>query len=124
MLRLKIDLEFRRQLREIRTGRSQIPLFSHTTDVRGGSSLGVSVDGNGYPISNSSQKTWQPLPYRFVCSDRCLDEISVHDVFENDSEDLPVFPPYISKEEKERLEQLRLAEEEAKCPTCKMPGAF
>ncbi|CAD6448806.1 b0dd9802-009d-4c6c-a18f-d0a4bb4da8d4 [Sclerotinia trifoliorum] len=124
MLRLKIDLEFRRQLREIRTGRSQIPLFSHTTDVRSGSSLSLSVDENGHPISNSSQKTWPPLPYRFVCSDSCRDGISVHDVFENNLEDLPVFPPYISKEEQERLEQLRLAEEEAKCPTYKMPGAF
>ncbi|ESZ97746.1 hypothetical protein SBOR_1871 [Sclerotinia borealis F-4128] len=98
MFRLKIDLEFRRQLREIRTGRVQISPYSHVTGSQ--------------------------LPYRFVCSDACIDGISIHDVFENDSEDLPSFPPYVSKEEKKRTEQLRLEEKEATCPTYTMPGAF
>ncbi|KAM0157904.1 hypothetical protein ACHAQE_002159 [Botrytis cinerea] len=124
MYRVKIDLEFRRQLREIRTGRAQMPSSSHIISAKDGSILTAIIDESGGPIPNSQGKTWPPLPYRFVCSDRCLDRVSVHDVFENDLEDLPVFPPYVSEEERLRLERLRLAEEEAKCPTYTMPGAF
>ncbi|KAF7861665.1 uncharacterized protein EAF02_010619 [Botrytis sinoallii] len=124
MYRVKIDLEFRRQLREIRTGRAQMPHSSHTRSEKDGSTWTVIADENGNPLPNSQRKIWPPLTYRFVCSDKCKDGISVHDVFENDSEDLPVFPIYVSKEERQRLEQLRLAEEEAKCPTYTMPGAF
>ncbi|KAI9649748.1 hypothetical protein NHQ30_002329 [Ciborinia camelliae] len=105
MFRLKIDLEFRRQLREIRTGRSQIPVYSHITDAKGSSSLSLTVD------DDSLHQTT-----------KCQDGISIHDALENDSEDLPSFPPYISQEEKKRIEELRLAEEEAKCPTYTMPA--
>ncbi|TGO63122.1 hypothetical protein BCON_0015g00510 [Botryotinia convoluta] len=124
MMRLNIDLEFRRQLREIRTGRAHTPSPSHTKAAKDGSTLTVIVDENGNLIPNSQRKIWAPLPYRFVCSDGCKDGISVHDVFENDSEDLPAFPIYVSEEERLCLEHLRLEEEEAKCPTYTMPGAF
>ncbi|KAF7945640.1 uncharacterized protein EAE97_004678 [Botrytis byssoidea] len=124
MMRLKIDLEFRRQLREIRTGRAYTPSSSHTKAAEDGSTWTVMVDESENTIPNSQRKTWPPLPYRFVCSDKCKDGISVHDVFENDLEDSPVFPIYVSEEEKVRLEHLRLAEEEVKCPTYTMPGAF
>ncbi|KAF7947473.1 hypothetical protein EAE96_008560 [Botrytis aclada] len=124
MMRLKIDLKFRRQLREIRTGRAHMPSPSHTKAAKDGSTLNVIVDENGNIIPKSQRKIWSPLPYRFVCSDKCKDGISVHDAFENDSEDLPAFPIYVSEEERVRLEHLRLAEEEAKCPTYTMPGSF
>ncbi|TGO37875.1 hypothetical protein BHYA_0087g00340 [Botrytis hyacinthi] len=124
MMRLKIDLEFRRQLREIRTGRAYTPSFSHTKAAEDGSTWTVIIDESGNTFPNSQRKIWPPLPYRFVCSDKCKDGISAHDVFENDLEDLPVFPIYVSKEERLRLENLRLAEEEAKCPTYTMPGTF
>lgn len=123
MSRLKIDLEFRRQLREIRTGRTRRPAYSHNTNAGVSSLLSSSVDKVGELDTVCQEKSWS-LPYRFVCSDKCRDGISVHDVFENEMEDLPKFPPYISKEEKERLERSSLAEEEASCPTYTMPGAF
>ncbi|KAF7908820.1 hypothetical protein EAE99_011690 [Botrytis elliptica] len=124
MMRLKIYLEFRRQLRGIRTGRAYTHFSSHTKAVEDGSTWTVIVDESGNTLPNSQRKIWPPLLYRFVCSDKCKDGISAHDVFENDSEDLPVFPMYVSEEERLRLEHLRLAEEEAKCPTHTMPGAF
>ncbi|QSZ30252.1 hypothetical protein DSL72_004774 [Monilinia vaccinii-corymbosi] len=96
MFRLKIDLEFRGQVREIRTGYAQMRASLYITDARPGS-----------PLSS-------PLPYHFVFSDRYRDGISVHDIFESDSECLPILLPYLSEDEKKRLEELRLAEEEAK----------
>lgn len=62
------------------------------------------------------------FPYRFVCQIKCEDYLRV--AWEDEGLAPLDFPRYISKEERHRLRQLRLAEEEAKCPTHTMPGAF
>ena len=62
------------------------------------------------------------LPCRFVCQIICEDNLRV--AWEDESVEPPNIPPYIPEEERNRLKQLRLAEEEAKCPTYTMPGAF
>lgn len=85
----KVDLEWRRKLRYMRT---KEPLIL------------------------------DPLPYRIVCPRNCEDGICVAWEFENSEP--PNFPPYVPKDERIRLEQLRLLEEEARCPTYFMPGAF
>ncbi|KAF7860350.1 hypothetical protein EAF04_008477 [Stromatinia cepivora] len=115
----KVDLEWRRKLRSIRTGKAQ-DIVDRCSALAGtiGVRHGIIVRTNG----NGAESSFDPLPYRIVCPRKCEDGVCVAWEFENFEP--PNFPPYIPKEERKRLELLRLLEEEAECPTYTMPGAF
>ncbi|EDN92350.1 predicted protein [Sclerotinia sclerotiorum 1980 UF-70] len=115
----KVDLEWRRKLRAIRTGKAHDILDDCSALV---GKVGVRYDITDRTNGNGVESALDPLPYRIVCPRKCEDGICVAWEFENFEP--PSLPPYIPKEERKRLERLRLLEEEAKCPTYTMPGAF
>lgn len=115
----KVDLEWRRKLRAIRTGKAHDILDDCSALV---GKVGVRYDITDRTNGNGVESALDPLPYRIVCPRKCKDGICVAWEFENFEP--PSLPPYIPKEERKRLERLRLLEEEAKCPTYTMPGAF
>ncbi|KAF7945639.1 uncharacterized protein EAE97_004677 [Botrytis byssoidea] len=114
----KVDLEWRRTLRSIRTGKKDVQIVDHDSSLAGEISATI-IDRTD---KNTTETSFDPLPYRLVCPNDCEDGVCV--AWEYEGFEPPSFPPYIPKEERERLRQLRLAEEEAKCPTYNMPGAF
>ncbi|KAK6600409.1 hypothetical protein H4I96_07735 [Botrytis cinerea] len=162
----KVDLEWRRTLRSIRTGKKNMKVVDHNLSLAGETDANIiggtnknttetdfvelisafkstqmmefvtvsSIDFDFHvnsDILNLTQMDMKlhtdavsidPLPYRLVCPQKCGDGVCV--AWEYEGFEQPNFPPFISKEERERLRQLRLAEEEAKCPTYTMPGAF
>ncbi|KAK8905073.1 hypothetical protein QC760_006274 [Botrytis cinerea] len=114
----KVDLEWRRTLRSIRTGKKNMKVVDHNLSLAGETDANI-IGGTN---KNTTETDFDPLPYRLVCPQKCGDGVCV--AWEYEGFEQPNFPPFISKEERERLRQLRLAEEEAKCPTYTMPGAF
>ncbi|EMR87911.1 hypothetical protein ACHAPC_002877 [Botrytis cinerea] len=114
----KVDLEWRRILRLIRTRKYHLEIVDNDPLLTG------EKDANTIDLTdkNATETSSDPLPCRFVCQTRCEDGFRV--AWEDESVEPPNIPPHIPKEERNRLKQLRLAEEEAKCPTYTMPGAF
>ncbi|TGO13635.1 hypothetical protein BTUL_0066g00240 [Botrytis tulipae] len=115
---LKVDLEWRRILRLIRTGKNHLAIVNNDP-LLAGEKVADTIDRTDKDASETSSDS---LPYRFVCSTRCEDNLRV--AWEDEGLAPLNLPRYIPKEERDRLRQLRLAEEEAKCPTHTMPGAF
>ncbi|KAI9649747.1 hypothetical protein NHQ30_002328 [Ciborinia camelliae] len=119
----KVDLEWRCLLRSIRTGKHRGQSLE-TNSAPEGTKL---VD-EGFDISDNIEENVkrisheEVLPYRIVCSKKCEDGVCV--AWECEDFGPSNFPPYIPPKERKRLEQLRLLEEEAQCPTYTMPGAF
>ncbi|KAF7921602.1 uncharacterized protein EAE98_008449 [Botrytis deweyae] len=114
----KVDLEWRRTLRSIRTGKKNAQIVDHDSSLAG--EIGATIIDR--TDKNTTETSFDSLPYRLVCPYDCEDGVCV--AWEYEGCEPPNFPPYIPKEERDRLRQLRLAEEEAKCPTYTMPGAF
>ncbi|TGO24656.1 hypothetical protein BPAE_0098g00220 [Botrytis paeoniae] len=114
----KVDLEWRRILRLIRTGKNHVAIVNNDP-LLAGEKGADSIDRTDKDASETSSDS---LPYRFICQTRCEDDLRV--AWEDEGLAPLNFPQYIPKEERRRLKQLRLAEEEAKCPTYTMPGAF
>ncbi|KAF7947472.1 hypothetical protein EAE96_008559 [Botrytis aclada] len=115
---LKVDLEWRRILRLIRTGKTHVSTVDNDPLLAG--EKGASTIER--TEKDATETSPDPLPYRFVCQMKCEDDLRV--AWEDEGLAPLNFPPYIPREERMRLRKLRLAEEEAKCPTYTMPGAF
>jgi hypothetical protein len=128
--RPKVDLLFRRKLRDIRLKRHLIAdIVNHLNPQ----SLEVILSYQDQPaISNttidyeeinatcgghSSVRYPEPLPYRIVCSKNCQDSICVAWLYENDLDTEPYFPAYPFVFESPNTE-------EDSWPSWKMPGAF
>ncbi|TGO63121.1 hypothetical protein BCON_0015g00500 [Botryotinia convoluta] len=116
--RQKVDLEWRRILRLIRTGKNHVAIVDDDPLLVGEKGANT-IDRTD---KDAPETISDPLPCRFVCQNRCEDNLRV--AWEDEGLAPLNFPRYIPKEERERLKKLRLAEEEAKCPTYTMPGAF
>jgi hypothetical protein len=112
--KLKVDLVWRRYLRDVRRRCSNKPAQTGATSV------------------NSELETTciarRLLPYRIVCSDACRDGVCVAWVYEsdpNDEPDLPLFPRESpAKPEDVREKAVVEVVEEERFPTDSMPGAF
>ncbi|KAM0157903.1 hypothetical protein ACHAQE_002158 [Botrytis cinerea] len=117
-MRQKVDLEWRRILRLIRTGKYHVKIVDNDPLLAGEKDANT-IDRTD---ENATKTSSDSLPCRFVCQIICEDNLRV--AWEDESVEPPNIPPYIPEEERNRLKQLRLAEEEAKCPTYTMPGAF
>ena len=133
---VQINIEFRRLLREIRTGR--LSHQTHQNIIPYTHAKSIAFDGRDREVDisksthDSTSKMW---PYRIVCPRSCEDGIAVGILYENDRDDDPPLPPYIPKAERERLAALRIFEEGTdedsngdeimgRCPTQNMPGAW
>ncbi|TGO49939.1 hypothetical protein BOTNAR_0411g00070 [Botryotinia narcissicola] len=114
----KVDLEWRRILRLIRTGNNHVAIINNDSLLAGEKG----ADTIDFTDKETSETSSDSFPYRFVCQIKCEDYLRV--AWEDEGLAPLDFPRYIPKEERDRLWQLRLAEEEAKCPTHTMPGAF
>jgi hypothetical protein len=112
--KLKVDLVWRRYLRDIRRRHS-----SRNSE-------------SGAKNANSQQdlafNDRVQLPYRIVCSDACQDGVCVAWVYEDDSNDEPVLQPFPSDSPpgSENINEETTTEVIAEecCPTASMPGAF
>ncbi|TGO77296.1 hypothetical protein BELL_0114g00120 [Botrytis elliptica] len=114
----RVDLEWRRKLRIIRTGKMNVETVDHgLLPTRG---IGANIIDR--TNKDTPETDYNSLPWRLVCPVNCEDGMCV--AWQCENSEPPNFPPYIPKEERERLKKLRLAEEEATCPTYTMPGAF
>ena len=119
--RLKVDLEWRRRLREVKSGKTPVSALStpsnieatdgevvaaSTSILNGDSNIMIGLD---FGLSNTKapaiinvQEVEEDetqelrLPYRIVCSKACTDGVCVAWVFEGDNVDdsKVVFPPY------------------------------
>ncbi|KAH8596173.1 hypothetical protein B0O99DRAFT_594006 [Bisporella sp. PMI_857] len=106
---MPVDLEWRRLLREIRSGRF----------IPGADALHLT------PVSEilAQRREWT---YKLVCQVTCTDGSCLSKVYENDGTDEPILPPYQGwKTDAEvELEAEEAAREKDGCPTRRMPGAF
>lgn len=135
---MKVDLEWRRRLRDLRLGRVSRAISDIAIDTAGPTSvLHTSVEGALDPqlvgessIIRSKEIVARDWPYRVVCSGDCSDGVCVAWAYENDSMDDPELPPFVSEEifsemaihELPATESLR--EHGDECLSNKMPGAF
>jgi hypothetical protein len=140
-VRLKVDLKWRRRLRDIRrlhSSRSSLtglPPFNIALAPAGDQTFkGSDASGGSQDVETQATSTdspggdpgiSKPLPYRIVCSRECRDEVCVAWVYENDSTDEPNFPPYPLQPEVGSGKALAIQEAgQEQCPTKKIPGAF
>lgn len=135
---MKVDLEWRRQLRQLRLGQVPRPqkeeMTSITIEVCGADST-ISKRRNEHLQSPSVESEihrrveevgLKTVPFRLVCSDACRDGICVAWIYENDSLDEPELPACIVQERV--LHELDATQDQVvevdDCPSRKMPGAF
>jgi hypothetical protein len=141
-VRLKVDLKWRRRLRDIwrlhssRSSLAGLPSFNIALAPAGDQTLkGSDASGGSQDVERQATSTdspegdpgiSKPLPYRIVCSRECQDEVCVAWVYENDSTDEPNFPPYPLQPEVESGKASLAIQEvgQEQCPTKKIPGAF
>jgi hypothetical protein len=141
-VRLKVDLKWRRRLRDIRrlhSSRSSfagLPSFNVALVPAGDQTLnGSDASGSSQEVETQATSTdspevdpeiSKPLPYRIVCSRECRDAVCVAWVYENDSKDEPNFPPYPLQSGGESGKACFTVQgvEEEQCPASKIPGAF
>jgi hypothetical protein len=139
---LKVDLKWRRRLRDIRrlhSSRSSLaglPSLNSALASAGDQTLNQSdTSGGSQNVETQATPTdspevdpeiSKPLPYRIVCSRECRDEVCVAWAYENDSKDEPNFPPYpLQPQVEPGNTSLTIQEvEQEQCPTSKIPGAF
>jgi hypothetical protein len=127
---LKVDLVWRRYLRNIR--------MKHLTPARKGDleySTTASTSSTNAGIqqtqgkSSSSSNDWgcvggRELPYRIVCSKECTDGVCVAWVYEDDTDSEPDLPLCTSESLSIVGDEEVVVIEEKPCPTSSMPGAF
>jgi hypothetical protein len=143
--KLMVDLNWRRQLRDIRLQFSNRPLEILDPSTSG-SCMVDNTDNPEIPYNCSSTKLAnkdqeevsstisfaaaqsKPLLYRIVCSGACQDAICVAILYDNDSTSEPDLPLYYNEDSSKSGErgQLKALEPILKdgCPTYGMPGAF
>lgn len=130
--KLKVDLLWRRYLRDIRMKHSsktskrgcEHPTSPSTSLV--GKDTRLTQGERSIIIQGGRTIGKTELPYRIVCSDECLDGVCIAWVYEDEAETEPDLPPYSSVLPKDGLaeEGTVVVTEEESCPTNNMPGAF
>ncbi len=131
--RLKVDLAWRRRLRDIRLRRFEMSKLT-LEEVQSKGSINIFLEIGKDDIRRTERRvpvklqeiiTEEPaLPYRIVCANSCQDGICVAWAFEGDGDEL-IFPAYLRELEVEEDGKNHFAKiEDENCPTKSMPGAF
>jgi hypothetical protein len=131
--RLKVDLVWRRYLRDMRNKHlimatevdSNDPDLPSTNPVSKSSQLDQEESPSSRQDASSINR--RELPYRIVCSDECQDGICVAWVYEDETDIEPDLPPYCSgspAKDDDAEEVTSVAVRVETCPTDSMPGAF
>jgi hypothetical protein len=134
--RLKVDLVWRRFLRDIRLKHSKEnsgagKAFRTTSDnssVRNATHVAREESSASSTNQDWKSTVTRELPYRIVCPAGCRDDVCVAWVYENEIDIEPDLPPYPYKkpdvEEDMDHEGPIVIVKEDSCPTQRMPGAF
>lgn len=135
---LKVDLAWRRRLRGIRKGTTLgLILVQHqptaaSSGLEESAAAKVLMIGSAQSTGTSDHDDCDPgagkLPDSIVCSDECIDGISVAWLFEEKVEEEPFDTPsphldWLQKETLLTLDDIPPFSE-GNCPTQRMPGAF
>ncbi|KAK0124739.1 hypothetical protein ONS96_008621 [Cadophora gregata f. sp. sojae] len=126
---MKIDLEWRRRLRDVRMKqRTEVAMINVASEEIESTPPKATFTEKVLPkeILGYGIDAMEKLPYRIVCSDGCLDGICVAWVFE-DSSTAVFLPPYNHTPKKTVVRVIDAEVSDAStmdCPTKTMPGAF
>lgn len=123
---MKVDLLWRKRLRDVRLGRFKDNPTAHDLDIQ--ITLGAPVNKQ---VVDTVEEETTGLPYRVVCSKTCTDGVCVAWGYEDDSEgaenpELLPFPMVVKEEETETIGRgvYDRGDKMELCPTRAMPGAF
>jgi hypothetical protein len=134
LAKLKVDLVWRRYLRDIRLKHSRKTPKDGSKFPTSSSYSTVCQDTRLTQEASSSSKQYgisigaRELPYRIVCSVACLDDVCVAWVYEDETDIEPDLPPFpcesLAAIEDTEEEETPVVVEKESYPTERMPGAF